>query len=143
VIDRSGEWWKGAQFDDLAEYVRELTAPDYPADLVSQSVCKCGSVLFSMEVDSEQGCARRTCLSCDRTVFIGDSAEFWSEADPVAVRCPCGHESFEISVGFSFREGGDVRWITVGRRCVACGILGVPVDWKIDYSPTTQLLEAT
>ena len=143
MIDKSGEWWKGTQFNDLAEYVRELTADGYQADLVRQSECECGTVVFALELDELEGCARRTCRSCQRAALIGDSAEFWSEADPVILRCPCSQESFEIGIGFSFRETGDVRWITVGTRCVACGILGVPVDWKVDYSPTAQLLEAT
>jgi hypothetical protein len=33
-----------------------------------------------------------------------------------------------------------VKWITVGTRCAACGVLGSPVDWKIDYGPTDHLL---
>ncbi len=42
VIDKSGEWWKGTQFNDLAEYMRELTADGYQADWVRQSECECG-----------------------------------------------------------------------------------------------------
>jgi hypothetical protein len=37
------------------------------------------------------------------------------------------------------RDNGDVRWITVGERCLACGILGAAIDWKVDYSPTDHL----
>ena len=41
----------------------------------------------------------------------------------------------EIGVGFTERDGGEVRWITVGRRCARCGVLGSPVEWAIDYVP--------
>jgi hypothetical protein len=57
-------------------------------------------------------------------------------------QCPCGDEAFEVGVAFSLREDGDVRWITVGGLCVACGVLGAYADWKIDYSPTDHLLTA-
>ena len=50
--------------------------------------------------------------------------------------------AFGIGVAFSLRDDGDVRWITVGGRCVACGGLGAYTDWKIDYSPTNHLLTA-
>jgi hypothetical protein len=142
MIDRSGEWWKGTGFDDLAEFIQESTAQSYPADPVLQSTCECGATAFSLKLDDDEGCACRTCTSCGRTAFIADSAEYWDEADPGDAKCPCGEETFEIGVGFSLREAGDVRWITVGGRCVACGILGAYVDWKIDYSPTDHLLRA-
>ena len=142
MIDKSGAWWKGAEFDDLVEYIRGFTAETYPADLVPQSACECGHVVFSVDYDGEQGCVRRTCVSCGRTGFIADSGDYWAEAHPVPLRCPCGNHAFELGVGFSLRESGDIRWITVGARCVACGILGAPTEWKVDYSPSAHLLAA-
>lgn len=142
MIDRSGKWWKGTGFDDLVAFIRESTAQGYPVGPVSQSTCECGAAVFSLKLDDEEGCARRTCVACGRSAFIADSAEYWDEADPGDAQCPCGEEAFEIGVGFSLREDGNVRWITVGARCVACGILGAYVDWKIDYGPTDHLLTA-
>jgi len=139
-IDKSGEWWRGASFADLVEYVREVTAAGYPAERVVQSVCACGGKVFLLQGDAQEGCARRTCVACDNTAFIGDSADYWEEAEPEDLACPCGQRNHEVGVGFAFRERGDVRWITVGVRCTACGVLGSPVDWKIDYSPTDHLL---
>lgn len=55
--------------------------------------------------------------------------------------CPCGVKLFELAVAFSHRDDGTVKWITVGRRCVDCGILGAAVDWKIDYFPTAHLYD--
>ena len=142
MIDRSGQWWTGTEFDDLASYLREFTAQSYPAGLVVQSTCECGRRVFGLEFDDEEGCARRTCATCGQAAFIADSADYWDEADPGEAQCVCGEETFEIGVAFSLRDAGDVRWITVGGRCVACGVLGAYADWKIDYSPTDHLLSA-
>jgi hypothetical protein len=143
MIDRTGPWWKGENFDDLVAYLREFTSQNYPAERFAQSLCRsCGETTFALELDDEQGCARRRCYACGTVEFIGDSAEVWDEAEPAEAACPCGNESFELGVAFSLRSDGDIRWITVGARCTACGVLGAYVDWKIDYSPTDHLLAA-
>ena len=141
-IDTSGKRWKGQDFDDLAEYIRVYTEEGYPAERVAQSVCACGQTAFQLWVDEDEGCARRRCVACGAEAFIGDSEEYWEEAEPKKVRCQCRHDVFEIAVGFSLREDEDdeVKWITVGERCVKCGVLGSAVDWKIDYSSSAQLL---
>jgi hypothetical protein len=144
VIDRSDSYRKGDGFDDLAYYVRQYTAANhFPAERVIQSLCsRCGGSAFKLDLDDEEGCAERRCVDCGQTAFIGDSEEFWSNAEPGPAACPCDQEVFDIGVGFSLRPDGEVQWISVGCRCTACGILGVYVDWSIDYSPTDQLLSA-
>ena len=58
--------------------------------------------------------------------FIADS-EDCSEEEEVNKRCPCGADIFEIAVGFALREAkDDVKWISVGTRCIADGVLGTP-----------------
>jgi len=144
TIDKSGSWWKGTEFADVAEYLREYTADAYPADEVVQSVCSCGHTVFQVEGDRDEGCARRTCAACGVEAFIGDSDEYWADAEPVKLVCVgCRGLVFEVGVAFSKREDGDVRWITIGERCVRCGILGSFVDWKIDYGPTDHLFSRT
>jgi hypothetical protein len=141
TIDTSGKWWKGADFADLAEYLREYTADGYPAEEVVPCVCTCGHTVFRLEGDQNEGCVRRTCAACGAQAFIADSGEAWDEADPVKLTCrPCRGRWFEVGVAFSRGQDGDVRWITVGVRCVRCGVLGSFADWKIDYSPTDHLL---
>jgi ribosomal protein S27AE len=141
TIDTSGKWWKGTDFADLAEYLRGFTADGYPADEIVQSVCTCGHTRFRVEGDPNEGCARRTCAACGAQTFIADSGEYWDEAEPVKLSCrPCRGRIFEVGVAFSKRENGDVKWITLGERCVRCGVLGSFVEWKIDYSPTDHLL---
>lgn len=143
MIDRSGEWWKGSTFDDLAEFLKEFSAATGdPSERTIQSRCGCGHEAFGLVVDDEAGCARRTCNACGSAEYLLDSEEHWEDADPGEAACPCGGEQFEVGVGFALRDDGDVRWVYVSGRCVECGILGVYADWKIDYSPTSQLFSA-
>jgi hypothetical protein len=93
-------------------------------------------------MDEDQA-ARRTCLACGKQEFIADSAEYWddeAEADYYRA-CPCGKEEFAGAVGYSLRENGDVRWIFLGLRCLACGSIGLYEDWKISYGPSAFLLD--
>ncbi len=128
--------WEAAELDG---FLRDLTARRYAADRFVHAACACGSDRFQLEVDAEEGCARRTCATCREPHLICDSAEYWDEATPKGVVCGCGNRKFLVAVAFSHRKEGDVRWITVGHRCVACGVLGSTVDWKVDYGPTDHL----
>jgi len=80
----------------------------------------------------------RVCVARKHEHLICDSAEYWDEADPGE----CGGESFELAAGFAFyADSKDVRWICLGLRCIACKQIGADVDWKIDHSPSHQLLD--
>jgi hypothetical protein len=140
AIDTSDKWWRGADFNDLAEYIKLITAEGYPADQIVQSVCVCGNTTFRLLADPDEGCAQRICTACGAAAFIGDSDEYWEDAEARRVRCPRGHTILELGVGFSLRDDGDVKWITIGQRCVKCGVLARYVDWKINYSRSVHLL---
>ena len=88
MIDKSGKWWTGTEFEDLVTYLREFTAESYPAGPIVQSTCECGNQVFALEFDDDEGCARRTCTSCGRSAFIADSADYWDEAEPGKAQCP-------------------------------------------------------
>jgi hypothetical protein len=141
AIDKSGKWWKGETFDDLAQYIRLLTEDGYGADRVLQCRCTCGGTVFRLAADRDEGCAERLCASCKSKAFIADSAEGWNEAKPKGVRRVCGSTDLELGVGFALRPDDEVKWITVGHRCTRCGVLASFVDWQIDYAPSKQLLE--
>lgn len=141
VIDKSGEWWIGTEASDIDEYLRTYTEDGYPASLFAQAVCICGLAVFRLRIDNVEGCAHRTCTACGREHLICDSDEFVGDATLTPVTCPSGGDEFEIAVGFSHSDATTVRWITVGVRCVQCGLLGSPVDWKIDYTPTAHLYD--
>lgn len=143
-IDRSGTWWRGSDAGDIDEYLRECTADGYPAGKIRRSACaSCGATVFGLRGDPDEGSARRTCRGCGLKAFIADSEETWADSEPRTCRCPCGGRDFEVAVAFSLRDDGDVRWVTVGSRCTACGILGSFADWGIDYGPSGHLLALT
>ncbi|MGW9196700.1 hypothetical protein [Micromonospora chersina] len=120
---------------------RSNASGGYLVDRVKEMVCqRCGSRTFAVLVDDENGCAQTRCMTCGEYAVIADSADHWQDADPEECACPCGGETFQVAVGFTLRTGGEVRWVSVGLRCARDGTLGVYIDWKIDYSPTHQLL---
>jgi hypothetical protein len=107
---------------------------------IGELLCnECGGKVFGVVA----GCARARCLNCRAEMYIADSDEYAEEAELIECACPCKSEAFAVGVGFALREDGDVRWISVGLRCVHDGTLGVYADWKIDYSPTSHLLVGT
>jgi hypothetical protein len=133
-------WWTGDNAEDLAEYLHRFEAGGYPVHQVVQARCPfCESNAFRALVDGEEGCVQRRCVMCGSIQFVADSHEGWDHARPEPLICPCGAEVFELSVGFSMRPDGEVRWISVGARCLTDGVLGVCADWEISYGPTQHL----
>jgi hypothetical protein len=141
AIDTSGPFWRGADLADLTEYLREYEAAGYPVAEVVEAVCAgCSGRAFRLLFDDTEGCVQRTCTGCDGSAYLLDSAEYAADAELEPAECPCDGDAFAVAVGFARRADGDVRWVSVGTRCVADGVLGVIADWKIDYSPTAHLL---
>lgn len=141
-IDRTGEWWSGESYADLVEYLEALTQDGYPADQVRQASCHgWRGTTFSLRAECEEGAAVRRCATCDFQAFIADSEEAWDGDGGQQCRCPCGEMVFEVAVGFSLRPSGDVRWVTVANRCIACGLLGAFIDWGVDYGPSAHLVD--
>jgi hypothetical protein len=140
-----GERPYGATFEDLAAFLQRPIAGGYTVDVVRECVCaSCGGKAFEIGVPAVGQAARRTCLGCREQHYIADSADFWvddGQADYFC-GCPCGNEEFAAAVGYSLRDDGeDVRWIFISLRCLACGMLGDYLDWKINYGPSLHLLE--
>lgn len=141
AIDTSGDYWKGTDPSDIDEYLADYTREQYPADRCVHAKCACGADSFQLEVDPDESTAKRVCASCAAEALMLDAAEYWEDSAPAVVECACGSTIHEVAVGFSHREDGSVKWVTIGVRCVGCGILGSPADWKIDYDPTEHLYQ--
>ncbi|MEV6602412.1 hypothetical protein AB0M36_37025 [Actinoplanes sp. NPDC051346] len=140
TLDKSGKLWRGEDFADLAECVRDFKAGGYPVTTVVESRCgECDGRSFQVNIDEEEA-TQRVCLACGSVAFIGDSAEHWSEDESDSCACPCGGEEFAVAVGYALFDDGEVRWISVGLRCLKDNVLGVYADTKIDYSPSRHLL---
>jgi hypothetical protein len=142
AIDKSGDAWRGEDAADLAQYLDEFEAGGYRVGRVVAAECEgCAGTMFRLRADPEEGCAERTCAACGKTALMLDSEDYWEGAAPEPVRCRCGADRFEVGVAFSLRANGDVRWVSVGMRCVDDSVLGCCADWKIDYSPSADLLD--
>ncbi|USX55809.1 hypothetical protein [Lentzea sp. HUAS12] len=124
----------------LDEAIRAYQDEGYEVTHVVESVCGgCGGKSFTVQMTEDQA-VRRTCLACGLGEFIGDSDEHWDEDDAEECECTCGGEDFAAALGSSCLPDGEVRWLTVGLRCLECGLAGVYEDWKIDYLPSRHLV---
>lgn len=150
MINTSGKWWKGQNFEDLTKYTKLIYKQDVKRDLgkVLQSKCDCGNTFFVLTYEPDEGIAKRLCSKCKKEAFIGDSKEHWDEAikdsNPKQLKCvECKDKEHEIAVGFDYiTEGqskGEIRWIVIGTMCKKCGLLSSCVDWKIDHEPSKYL----
>jgi hypothetical protein len=145
AVTKRGTAWTGTDVDDIGQYLRAFAAGGYAVAEVVNAVCgSCGQSEqgFSVALDDEEGAAVRQCLRCQSPVPMLDSQDYLDDAELGTAACPCGHEGFDVAVGFSLREDGEVRWVSIGLRCRNDGLLGVYADWKVDYSPSRQLLAA-
>ena len=141
-IDTTGQWWIGTEPADLRQYLIAFAEDTYPLNEFRLVSCSCGSDIFKLMADDDEGVAKRICARCSREHFICDSEEFWTDAQPEEFVCvECDSRKANIGVGFSLYEEGDVRWLYVGVRCVSCGVLGCFASWKVAYSPSHYLIE--
>jgi len=143
ALTKRGEFWFGKEAKDIHEFLKMYSENGYKVEEFRLASCKCSGQVFLLYADDTEGAAKRVCVACDHAHFVGDSEEYWDEADPDMFACPeCEGEHSNIGVGFAFYQSSeDIRWLYVGCRCVDCGLVGVFADWKIDYSPSKQLLE--
>ena len=130
-----------SQEDIRAEILRYSLKSGYLAHHFADVVCKCGGRVFRVLLDDNAGAACRTCESCKLEHPIGDSDEYLEEADLGECVCPCGNETFEVTVGVSLYDGSeDVRWLYLGFRCPRCGLTAVYGDWKNEFNGYRELL---
>jgi hypothetical protein len=143
AIEKIGQWWYGSEACDIEPYLQALTMPPRRVDEVRASLCVCGSSLFHLDYQNDAAGARRICVLCRNTQFIGDAKEFWEEEKSARLACTiCNSQEFNLAVGFCLDEARHgVQWLYVGERCAWCHVLGSCPDWEIGYTPSLHLLE--
>ncbi len=141
TIDTSGKWWKGSSSQDIETYLKELYAESYPIHEHRLAVCECGSDVFSLQWIEDEGAVKRTCIKCSADHFVCDSEEAW-EGRPRKFKCVgCKSNAANLGVSFSlYEDRSAIRWVYVGHRCAACGVLGSFAEWKVGYAPSIDLL---
>ena len=119
TIDKSGKWWRGTTADDLDAFLSDYTtSASYAANRFEHPRCTCGEDRFALEVDDEQGCARRTCAACGEQHFMLDSDEYSSDASLEECACPCGGETFRGIWRHHTQLSVPTRPAQVGMSCV-------------------------
>ncbi|HET6250438.1 MAG TPA: hypothetical protein VFE47_22310 [Tepidisphaeraceae bacterium] len=141
-LRKRGKWWYGdSQSDIRDELTRVGKLNDYVPTQFADAICICGARLFRLRTDEAAGVAIRTCATCGKQHLMGDSAEFFDDAEPVDHECVCRADAFEITVGVSlFDNSDDVHWLYVGCRCPSCGLTGCYADWKNEFIDYRKLL---
>lgn len=142
ALQKKNKFYYGdSQFDIKEELLRYSEKNGYSTDYCADVVCICGSKLFSLLIDDEEGAAVRICANCEIEHPIGDSYEYLEDAELEECECPCGSSAFEITVGVSlYQNSEDVRWIYIGCRCSNCGLTACYGDWKNEYKNFRKLL---
>lgn len=142
TLQKKGKYWYGSTPQDIeAEVIAYSKANGYMAVKFSPSACACGSSLFKLESDEDEGVARRTCVRCGVIHFMGDSAEYASEAQVERHECICDAEALELLSGVAlYADSSDVRWYYIGCRCANCHLVGVFADWKCEAGDADAFL---
>ncbi|MCL2713717.1 MAG: hypothetical protein FWD68_03750 [Alphaproteobacteria bacterium] len=142
TLEKKGRFWYGTTVEDVkAEIVRFSRESAYPAVKFAQSRCGCGSVIFRLESDEDEGAARRFCVACGTSHWMGDSADYADGARFVGHTCVCDHEQFMLLSGVALYEGSnDVRWYTIGCLCMNCRLVGVFAEWKCEAGDADAFL---
>ena len=123
---------------DLDEYLTAFAAEGHSvADGLHATCGPCSDAAggFRPVLDDEEGAAVRTCATCGSQIAMLDCADYLEDADLGGAACPCGHEVFDAAVGFALREDGEIRWVSIGLRCLEDGWLGVYAGLEDQLQP--------
>lgn len=138
---RGAHWYGESQVDIRTELARYAELAGYPAGRFADARCLCDGRLFALELDEAAGVAVRSCASCGVRHVMADGSEYLAEAALEGCACPCGAETFELTLGAALYAGSaDVRWLYVGARCPACELTGCYGDWKCEFPDVHALL---
>lgn len=142
ALQKKGKYYYGdSQLDIKDELLRYSRKNGYPTNDYADSICVCGNKLFVLLIDDGEGAAIRVCDKCKIEHPIGDSSEYLEDAELGECECPCGSNTFEITVGVAlYQNSEDVRWIYYGCRCFDCGLTACYGDWKNEYIGFRTLL---
>ena len=141
LVKRGKHWYGDVQADIQSELLRYSQRNGYPVHHFADAVCSCSGRTFRLRLDDTEGAAVRDCVSCGSEHPIGDSVEYLAEAELQECECPCGCDSFEITVGVSlYEDSEDVRWLYLGCRCPTCGLTACYGDWKNEFEGYRELL---
>jgi hypothetical protein len=134
-------YYSDSQIDIREELLRYSRLNEYPATRYADSVCLCGGRFFTLLVDDNEGAAVRECVACRGEHPIGDSEQYLADSELEECECPCGDNTFEITIGVAlYADANDIKWIYVGCRCINCKLTACFGDWKNEYDNYQEFL---
>jgi len=142
TLHKRGKHYYGDSHADIRdEVLRYSKLNGYVAQHFAEALCACGSKNFRLTLDDDEGAAIRICSQCNTEHTIGDSEDFLEDTSLEKCACPCGAESFEITIGVSlYDDSENVKWLYLGCRCSKCGLTAVYGDWKNEFIGYRELL---
>ncbi|MEV6069106.1 hypothetical protein AB0L82_21365 [Nocardia sp. NPDC052001] len=128
-----GDWHIGDNPLDLDAFLHEIGAEGYAIHETRHSLCvNCGSTVFGVSGDPDQGAIRRDCRGCGAGHFVAGCDDDWSDDHTDAVVCVCGEKDFNIAVGYSlYAERTGIRALTTAERCLSCGRIESFTGWMV------------
>ncbi len=126
-----------------SEIVKYSESNGYVATHFATAKCDCGSDVFELLMNEDEGVAARICVACEKEHGIGDSDTYFDDVEEVdEMQCTCDHKQFKIMAGVAlYSDSQDVRWFYLGCECNQCGLAGVYGDWKNEYPNFQELLD--
>ncbi|GAB3381562.1 hypothetical protein [Massilia agri] len=143
MLTKRGQYWYGDGRADIHSEIKRYSKRNgYLAQHFADAVCSCGSGIFRLWLDENEGAAVRQCSECDVQHPIGDSEEYLEDAELEECGCPCGSDDLEVSIGVALYDNSeDVRWLYVACRCPRCNLTAVYGDWQNEFAGYVSLLQ--
>ena len=144
TLSKTGEYSYGDSQQDIQTFLTEYAnSNEYPIAHFADARCTCVNSTFQLWIDDTEGAAIRVCTACKVEHPMGDRAEYLEDAELGEAECPCGSNSFEITVGVAlYEESEDVKWLYLGCRCTQCSLVACYGHWKNEYIGYRELLDA-
>src|SRR4051812_19081997 len=99
VLKQRGKHRYGDQPADIRPELARYSALNGAAAVAfGDALCACGSAIFRLAIDESAGAAVRTCSVCRVAHPIGDSDRYLGGARLEECACPCGGETFAVTV---------------------------------------------
>jgi hypothetical protein len=120
-----------------------------PCTYFADAVCECGGRVFDLQTDDEYQEAELKCPACGRTYLFhtaGPDGPYPGDpkSDTRWRACPCDgdpNNRLEVALGGCLAEGSEVpRQVSIGCRCVKCGLVGSYADWTGAGVPWPRLV---
>lgn len=142
MIEVGDDAWRGTEPRDVEGFLRAYAEEAYAITRVKPAKCDCGSVVFQIEGDADEGAVRGKCVDCGVLYWGYESKDYWVDSKPELLDCPlCGGSDVNVAVGIAPYEHDTqaTRWVYIGVRCLGCRCLGCPIEWKLDGDPVTAV----